>query len=81
MFDVVIMNSVLGRSEEILYEGKCRTVLLPGETGEFEILDFHKPIISRLKKGYIVVDNQEEYLIQGGIVKMSQQKLVAMVEI
>lgn len=81
MFNVIIMNAKLFSKEEVLFEGTASSVLLPGQDGEFEILDFHKPAISRLKKGYIVVDNKEEFLIQRGVAKMSQQKLVVMAEV
>ena len=51
------------------------------EDGEFEVLDFHKPIMSHLKEGTIVVDNFNEIPIRGGVVKMGGQKLVAIVEV
>ena len=80
MFHVLILNSRIKTQEEILFEGQAASVLLPGKEGEFEVLDFHKPIISRLKKGSIVVDNSKEFPILDGIVKMDRQSLVAVVE-
>ena len=81
MFHVLILNSRLKSAEDILFEDKSRSVFLPGTEGEFEVLDFHKPVISRLKKGVIVVDNVKEFLIEGGVVKMQNQSLVAIVDV
>ena len=80
MFHVLIISARLRAREDILFEGKSLSVVLPGTEGEFEILDFHKPIISRLKKGVIVVDNTKEFPIEGGVAKMHHQSLVAMVD-
>ena len=81
MFQVLIFNSIPTNTPNMIYEGQSFSVLLPGSDGEFEILDFHKPVISRLKKGTIIVDNYKEFKIKGGVAKMSQQKLVAMVDV
>ena len=80
MFQVLILNAHPEVPNPV-FEGRSSSVILPGVEGEFEILDFHKPIISRLKKGFIVVDNSREIPIRGGIVKMKFQSLVAMVEL
>ena len=81
MFHVLILNSRLKSSEEVLFESQASNVLLPGSEGEFEVLDFHKPIISRLKKGVILVDNNKEFHIEGGVAKMDRQSLVALVDL
>ena len=81
MFHVLILNSRIQASKKIIYQGNSTSVLLPGNDGEFEILDFHKPILSKLKKGVILVDNGKEFPIQGGIVKMDRQSLVAFVDV
>ena len=80
MFHVLILDIRPELSQKPIYEGNSSSVSLPGSEGEFEILDFHKPIISQLKKGMILVDNATEILIQGGIAKMQYQSLVALVE-
>jgi len=81
MFHVLIINSQIRGQEEVVFEGKSISVLLPGKEGEFEVLDFHKPVITQLKKGYIVVDNMKEFLIRGGVAKIDNQRLVAMVDV
>lgn len=81
MFKVLILDMRPELSKKPVFEGNSLSVCLPGADGEFEILDFHKPIISRLKKGMISVDNATEIPIQGGIAKMQYQSLVALVEL
>ena len=81
MFHLVILESRIRATENILFDGNATSVMLPGAEGEFEILDFHKPIVSKLKKGIIVVDNSKEFPIVGGLAKMSHQNLVAVVEL
>ena len=81
MFHVLILTSRPKGGDGLLFEGQSVSVSLPGSEGEFEILDFHKPIISLLKKGLIIVDNKNEFLINGGVAKMDRQSLVAVVDV
>ena len=64
----------------VLFEGNAWSVFLPGATGEFEILEFHKPIISLLRKGTIIIDMEKEIPIKNGAVRVSGEELVAVVE-
>ena len=48
MFHVLILSSRPKGKDAVLFEGQSSTVSLPGKDGEFEILDFHKPILSRM---------------------------------
>ena len=75
MFKVMILNP-----KWTIYEGEAKSVSLPGEEGEFEVLDFHKPIISLLIKGEIVIDWKKSIPISKGIVKMYDDELIALVE-
>ena len=63
-----------------LFEGEAWSVFLPGSTGEFEILELHRPIVSLLKAGKIIVDWEQEFPIKRGAVRMSGDELVAVVE-
>ena len=67
-------------SNNILFEGEAWSVFLAGTAGEFEILEFHKPIVSLLKKGKIIIDWDKEIFIKRGAVRMSGDELVAVVE-
>ena len=65
--------------QEVLFSGRAQRVILPGEEGVFEVCPFHKPIISRLLSGFIIVDAQT-FSIQRGVVHVAQDVLTAIVE-
>lgn len=75
MFKVTILNP-----KRTLYDGQATSVFLPGDLGEFEVLQFHKPIISLLRQGEIIIDWQKSITISKGIVRMYGDELVALVE-
>ncbi len=74
MFKVLIMDQ-----ERILYDGTASRVNLPGESGEFEVLVFHAPIIGLLRAGRIWVD-WKSLPIRKGIAKMEKNELSILVE-
>ena len=65
--------------EDTLFEGKAHSVVFPGEKGTFEVLPHHRPILSRILKGEILVDGQP-ILIQRGVMKMALNRVAAIVE-
>ena len=65
--------------ERKLYEDLASQINLPGEEGEFTVLDFHAPMISLLKAGQIRVDGK--YLsINQGIALINRNELFILVE-
>lgn len=74
MFEVIIVTP-----EKVVFEGGADSVILPGENGVFEILSFHKPILSRLIGGEIMID-ERPLVIRRGIAKMESNILTAIVE-
>ncbi|MDD5428350.1 MAG: hypothetical protein PHI58_03820 [Candidatus Omnitrophica bacterium] len=75
-----MFNATIMTSRGMIYKGPVWSVFLPGSTGEFEILDLHTPIVSMLKSGKIIIDWNKEILIKRGAVRMSGDRLVAIVE-
>ena len=75
MLNVTILNQ-----KRTIYEGKAKSVFLPGDEGEFEVLQFHKPLISLLSKGRIIIDTNKSLDITRGIVRVLNNELVALVE-
>ena len=75
MLDVVILSP-----EEIIFEGKAESVILPGEQGTFEILSFHKNLLSRLLSGSVIVDGRI-FSIQRGIVKVKDNTVTIVSEV
>ena len=63
----------------LLFQGKAHSVTFPGEKGVFEVLPQHKPLLSRLIRGMIVIDSRA-IAVRRGIVKLGLNKLIAIVE-
>lgn len=67
-------------SKEELYVGLALKVVLPTRLGEITILDFHQPILSRLTRGVISIDDRWLFKIKDGVVKMTGFDLTGIVE-
>ena len=65
---------------KVLFEGKARSVILPGEQGVFEVLSYHKPLLSRLISGKVIINNEHEFAISRGIVGINLNKATVVVE-
>lgn len=75
----MIQVSVINQAQ-VIFEGIANNVVLPGDYGEFEIMQFHWPIVSVLKKGEIIIDNMG-FPISRGIARFGEERLVALVEL
>ena len=64
---------------KIVFKGKAESIIFPGDTGVFEIMPYHKRMMSRLLKGSIEVDGKE-FPIERGIVKVEKNVVTAVVE-
>ena len=63
----------------IIFKGTARSVIVPGEEGMFEVLPFHKCILSRLISGILCID-EKRLQIQRGIIKVNQNKVTVITE-
>jgi len=79
MFSVSILDIEKAESvfKELVY---C--VVLPGEEGEFSVLDFHQSIISCLRQGVIKIDAQKpvDIKIKEGIAGMNGNELTVLIK-
>ncbi len=66
--------------QKTIFEGKAKSIILPGEQGVFEITPFHKNIISRLIRGHISIDNKNSFIIKRGVVKLEKNVATIIVE-
>ena len=73
------MQVLILSPQEPLFTGQAERVICPGEQGVFEVTPFHRPLVSRLIAGSIVVDTQA-FAIQRGIVKVDRDVITALVE-
>ncbi len=74
MLNVTIMSTI-----KIIFKGQAESVILPGDTGVFEIMSYHKRVLGRLLKGIIDVDGQK-FPIARGIAKVDQNNVMIVIE-
>ena len=69
--------------EKSIFSGEILSVKVPGESGEFEILKNHAPIISNLKAGFVFITNRDmnkqKQEIRGGIIEVISNKIIILV--
>ena len=64
----------------MVYEGDADSVFLPGDMAEFELMDFHAPIVSLLRAGEVVVDWKTSVTIKQGMVKFDNNECMILIE-
>lgn len=74
MLNVTIMSTI-----KIVFKGQAESVILPGDMGVFEVMSYHKRILSRLLKGSIDVDGKE-FPIARGVAKVDKNNVVIVIE-
>ncbi|MDP3982165.1 MAG: hypothetical protein Q8P70_01285 [bacterium] len=66
-----------------LFAGKANTISLPGADGRIQILPNHAPLISLLKEGEIVIEQEsgdsQKLPIEGGVAEVREEKVVVLV--
>lgn len=70
--------------EKVVFDGAVERVVVPGTSGEFEILTDHAPIISTLEKGRLVYQDSEgrhELMVNGGFVEVQKNNVNICVEL
>ena len=70
--------------EKVVFDGAVERVVVPGTSGEFEILVNHAPIISTLEKGRLVYQDSEdrhEQMVNGGFVEVQKNNVNICVEL
>ncbi len=72
--EIVVMSP-----QRLLFQGSGQHVTLPGEQGVFEVEVYHRPLMSRLLPGLIVVDGQV-FPIHRGVVKIEHDTVTAIVD-
>ena len=77
------MNLIILTPEKEIYNGRVKSVKVPGTTGQFEILTGHAPIVSSLTEGKIrVLDgdgNKTEFNIDSGFVEVIKNEISLLV--
>jgi F-type H+-transporting ATPase subunit epsilon len=74
------MKVTILNPKRVVFEGEARSVSLPGDQAEFELLDFHAPIVSLLRPGRVVIDWRTAIPIKRGMVKFDNNDCMLLVE-
>jgi F-type H+-transporting ATPase subunit epsilon len=73
------LNVLIATPERVIFEGKAQSIVLPGEKGVFEVLPYHKAILSRLLSGKVILDGRVMQ-IRRGVMKASMNQVTIIVE-
>jgi len=74
-----MLDVILYTPEKVIFEGKAGHIIFPGEQGVFEALPYHRPLISRLVSGRLIIDEQV-FHIRCGIAAIKRNKATIVVE-
>jgi F-type H+-transporting ATPase subunit epsilon len=66
--------------KHVLFDGEAKSIFLPGDLAEFELMDFHAPIVSLLRPGEVIVDWERRIPIKQGMVKFDNNECMILVE-
>ncbi len=66
--------------KQVIFEDEAESVFLPGDLAEFEVLDYHVPIVSLLRTGNVVVDGDKKIPIRKGMIKFDRNECMILVE-
>ena len=62
--------------KEIIFSGEVKEVVIPGIEGEMTILFEHIPLITFLRPGFILINNNEEnFFVEDGVVEFFENNL------
>jgi len=76
---VVLLDVSLLSPRQELFQGTARSVIAPGEEGVFEVLPFHKRLLTRLIAGVLFID-ETSYRFKRGILKVNQNQVTIIIE-
>ncbi len=74
------MKLTILNPKHVVYDGQAESVFLPGDRGEFEILDYHAPIVSLLRAGQVVIDWKTAVPVKKGMVRFDDNECMIIVE-
>ncbi|MDI6774497.1 MAG: hypothetical protein QME60_03760 [Verrucomicrobiota bacterium] len=74
------MKVTILNPKHVIFDGEAKSVFLPGDLAEFELMDYHAPIVSLLRPGKVVVDWEQIIPIKQGMVKFDKNECMILVE-
>ena len=74
------MKVLILNPKHVVFEGEAKNVFLPGDMAEFELMDYHVPIVSLLRPGKVIIDWDKVIPIKKGMIKFDNNECVILVE-
>jgi len=74
------VNVTILSPKQVLLESQASSVTFPGDKAEFEVLDYHAPIVSLLRPGDVVVDGAKRIPVKRGLMKFDRSECVVLIE-
>ena len=74
------MKVTILNPKHVIFEGEAKSVFLPGDMAEFELMDYHVPIVSLLRPGKVIVDWERTVAVKKGMVKFDNNECTILVE-
>jgi F-type H+-transporting ATPase subunit epsilon len=77
------MNLEIITPEKQIFNGMVDSVILPGKNGSFQLLKDHAPLVSTLKKGDLVYEQngkKQTMIVDGGVLEVSDNKVLVLAE-
>lgn len=77
------MNLEIITPEKNIFNGTVDSVILPGKSGSFQLLNDHAPMVSTLQKGDLVYEingKKETLLVDGGVLEVANNKVLVLAE-
>ena len=66
-----------------VFSGEATAVTFPGSEGQFQVLNNHAPLVSRLQRGPITVQTaagSQTFTVDGGVVEVLQNNVLVLAE-
>ena len=73
------LTVLITSSSRVLFQGFAEYVICPGEEGTFEVLPFHRPLVSRLLAGTVTIDGRA-LPIRRGVMRVADDIVTVVVE-
>lgn len=64
----------------IVRECECKSVGVRSREAEYEVLDFHAPLVSVIRHGSVVIDAEESVAVDSGLVCIGEGRCLVLVE-
>lgn len=77
-FDIIHLKVM--NADKIIFDDNVSSLFLQGDTGEFEILPYHYPVLSLLRKGQIIINWRNYIPVKKGIIKFFKNDCVILIE-